>query len=98
GAYLNRFEFVAAWLALKVVGNWPQWRDEATPAPPGRNVMNAFISGTGISLFYGVVGGSLIHWLQGRDWNRSVTVPVLMLVGSEVLTRYARCGQPPAVE
>jgi hypothetical protein len=83
--YIQRPEFIGAWLVLKVAGQWGKRSDKA-----GRAWFNPFLIGTGISLIYGAVGGYLISWIEGRDWQHAFTVPLTLIGASIWLMLYAR--------
>ena len=86
--YVERFLYTASyftghpsliglWPALKVASRWKEWGE--------KEGFSIFLTGTGLSIIYGVVGAQLIKWLANKEWNKSVVIGAGVLVLSFIL-------------
>jgi hypothetical protein len=58
----NALALIGFWLVLKAVVVWSPWTKvdhQGSAAASGRHLFNIFLIGTGLSLFFGAVGGFL---------------------------------------
>jgi len=84
--YIGRPEFIGGWLVLKIAGNWQQGKDDVDR----RALFNAFLSGTGLSLFYGFIGGRMISLLQSCEFTKATVLPLGLVIFSILLILYAK--------
>jgi len=86
---LGKSEFIAVWLALKVAGQWGRWTDGSTNSEkviiPGRAYYNIFLTGSGLSISYAVVGALIVEWLIGHKLIENILVPISLLIGTLLL-------------
>jgi hypothetical protein len=66
-------EFIAFWIGIKTAMGWSHWQQlefkhvnpDGTKIPiPGRQSFNIFLTGTGLTISFSLVGSQLITWLQ----------------------------------
>jgi hypothetical protein len=82
---LEKPEFVAVWLALKVAGQWSRWGSDAPNGDKkvaGRAIFNVFLLGNAFSIAYGLAGGFLIQSLSSPAPMTGYCVGISLLVGS----------------
>jgi len=70
----NKIEFIGVWFLLKVASKWRRWGDkDVGDTNEGKKVyreranFNSYLTNTGLSLAYGVMGGKIIFWLKNHD-------------------------------
>ena len=77
--------FIAAWLILKVGGQWKRWADEGNPEtqrPDGRAVFHVFLIGNALTLIYSFVGFKLIGWVLANELSLIIWVSLAVIVGT----------------
>lgn len=62
---INKYEFIAVWLAFKVIG---EWKDSISKTHAGRVRTNNFILGNSLSIIFGVLGGILFKTFIENDY------------------------------
>lgn len=80
--YVNHPSFIGFWPVLKVASQWKTWSEK-----PGYNI---FLIGTGISIIYGVAGAKLIVWLGKRQWDKSILIPLILIISSLIFRFWIR--------
>ncbi|MEI7733610.1 MAG: hypothetical protein WCO56_28855 [Verrucomicrobiota bacterium] len=78
---LGQAWFIAAWMAMKIAGQWMRWMDPGDAQvgrPPGHVVFNMFMIGNGLLILFAVVGYKLIGWVNREDWLLAFWAPTLI--------------------
>ncbi len=92
-------EFIAAWLALKVAGQWRIWTDPTVIKDKNgwtvveiapRNAYNIFLVGNALSVGFSVLGAQLIEWGCVSAWPKVWVAIGSAIVGATLLWCYAR--------
>ncbi|KXK11970.1 MAG: hypothetical protein UZ14_CFX002002550 [Chloroflexi bacterium OLB14] len=84
----NKFEFIGVWFLLKIASQWKRWgekdREDDTESKKvyrERANFNSYLTNTGLSLAYGILGGKIIFWLKNDD----VLTPIIFSSGLVLL-------------
>lgn len=72
-------EFIAVWLAFKIAAQWKRWEDKED-LNKVRAIFHVFITGTGLSLMYGVVGGLIVEWLKNGEYAPAIAFPMALIL------------------
>jgi|GEM_PF-2882496 len=83
--------FIALWLTLKTISQWEKWKgaDEKSRAN-----FNNFLSGTGLSLAYGILGGMVVKWLGSNNFLLIFSSTIGLVILTEIFIIYAKHHKP----
>lgn len=70
---IEKPEFVGVWVALKVASQWKKWSEKT-----GYNI---FLTGSGLSIIYALVGAYLIKSITSEDWLFFI-IPIILTIGT----------------
>jgi hypothetical protein len=82
---IGQATFIGIWLALKTVGNWKRWSHGYPPNAEhqkvtGREFLNIFLIGSGLSLTYAGVGYKVIVWLKHANYLYASAIPLILII------------------
>ena len=89
---LKKPEFIGIWFLLKVASQWRRWGEKDAKSKNNndeKNVyreranFNSYLTNTGMSLAYGILGGEIIIWLIKK--NDDFLTPVAFGLGLVIL-------------
>jgi hypothetical protein len=98
-------EFIAAWLAFKIVGRWESTKLEAKEREEffkSRPLLqtqqfilnnaeyNLFTIGNALSIIYALAGWKIIGWITRNKIDRAFLLGTVIIVGSEIFYRSAK--------
>jgi hypothetical protein len=69
---LERGEFIAVWLALKVAAQWKGWEQglgAGSAKVQGRDLFNVFLIGSGLSIALSAVSVRLAEFARWNNWR-----------------------------
>ena len=78
--YMGNPLLIGLWPGLKVASRWKEWSQK-----PGFDVS---LTGTGLSIIYGVVGAKLIQWLRNEEWLKSAIIGIAVVILSWSLKKW----------
>ena|SRR5687767_14650711 len=93
---LGRPEFIAVWLAMKVSGHLKSWTDEKV-GRSSRTVLNLFLIGNGFSIAYGVVGATLVAWLEKKSLVPAIAVSTALVALNVAFSIWASIERSAAI-
>lgn len=84
---LQKAEFIAAWLAIKVVIQWKGWSEGNI----GREIANSYLINSLLAVIYSIAGWYLIEWYYAaNDWGRVFALPLTMWIISWIIYSYLK--------
>lgn len=83
---LGKPEFIPLWLGFKLAGQWKGFEHDKS----GRISLNAFQIGSSFSLGYGVLGGALVGWINNKNWQAAIGIPIALMAANLAFLYYAR--------
>lgn len=84
---IGESNFIALWLTLKTISQWEKWKGKDEKS---RANFNNFLSGTGLSLAYGVLGGMVVKWLGRNDFPLIFSSTIGLVILTEIFIMYAK--------
>jgi hypothetical protein len=74
-------EFIGVWLLIKVAGGWKGWSEDHQGVS-GRNIFNASLITTALSLIWALWGAATVVWIQFGRTSYAVAAGLGLLVGT----------------